>query len=91
MQNIVESAKGTGSHNTLVAAIVAAKLDGVLSGNDKLTVFAPTDAAFAKLPAGTVDALLKVRPRRCTSPAACPCPHRSSTVPLSRDCRTSPS
>ena len=60
LQNIVESAKGTGIHNTLVAAIVAAKLDGVLSGTDKLTVFAPTDEAFAKLPAGTVDALIKV-------------------------------
>ena len=36
---------------------------GALSGSDKLTVFAPTDAAFAKLPAGTVDALLKDIPK----------------------------
>ena len=45
-------------HNTLEAAIIAADLDGVLSGDGPFTVFAPTDAAFAALPAGTVDALL---------------------------------
>jgi len=62
-KNIVETAKGSGSHNTLVAAVVAAKLDGVLSGAGPFAVFAPTDAAFAKLPAGTVDGLLKDIPK----------------------------
>jgi uncharacterized surface protein with fasciclin (FAS1) repeats len=45
-------------HNTLEAAVVAAGLDGVLSGTGPFTVFAPTDAAFAALPAGVIDALL---------------------------------
>jgi len=62
-KNVVETAKGSGSHNTLVAAVVAAKLDGVLSGAGPFAVFAPTDAAFAKLPAGTVDGLLKDVPK----------------------------
>jgi transforming growth factor-beta-induced protein len=58
-KNIAEIAKGAGSFNTLLAAVEAAGLTSALTGNDQLTVFAPTDAAFAKLPAGTVDALLK--------------------------------
>ena len=45
-------------HTTLEAAVLAAGLDGALSGQGPLTVFAPTDAAFAALPAGTIDALL---------------------------------
>jgi transforming growth factor-beta-induced protein len=58
-KNIVEIAKSAGTFNTLIAAVEAAGLASALSGNDQLTVFAPTDAAFAKLPAGTVQALLK--------------------------------
>ncbi len=57
-KNIVEIAVGAGSFNTLVAAVKAADLVGALSGPGPLTVFAPTDAAFAKLPAGTVEFLL---------------------------------
>lgn len=57
-KNIVEVATGAG-FNTLVAAVKAAGLVEALSGKGPFTVFAPTDAAFAKLPAGTLDALLK--------------------------------
>ena len=57
-KNIVEVAVGAG-FNTLVAAVKAAGLADALSGKGPFTVFAPTDAAFAKLPAGTLDALLK--------------------------------
>lgn len=60
---IVEVATKNGSFNTLVAAIKAAGLADTLSGKGPFTVFAPTDAAFAKLPAGTVDALLKDVPK----------------------------
>jgi len=62
-KNIAESVKGTGVHNTLAAALAAANLNGALSGDAKLCLFAPTDAAFNKLPAGTVDALLKDIPK----------------------------
>lgn len=58
-KTIVDVAIGAGSFNTLVAALKAADLVGALQGKGPFTVFAPTDAAFAKLPAGTVDALLK--------------------------------
>lgn len=57
--NIVETAKGAGQFNTLLTAATAAGLVPVLSGKGPLTVFAPTDAAFAKLPKGTVESLLK--------------------------------
>lgn len=57
--NIVETAMGTGAHNTLVAAVKAAGLVETLSSPGPFTVFAPTDAAFAKLPAGTVEMLVK--------------------------------
>ncbi len=57
--NIVETAKAAGTFNTLLAAAQAAGLVEALSGKEPLTVFAPTDAAFAKLPAGTVESLLK--------------------------------
>lgn len=60
---IVEVAAGNGSFNTLVAAVKAAGLADTLSSKGPFTVFAPTDAAFAKLPAGTVDALLKDVPK----------------------------
>ena len=58
MKNIVQVAVEAGSFNTLVAAVKAAGLVETLSGPGPFTVFAPTDAAFAKLPAGTIDALL---------------------------------
>lgn len=57
--NIVTAAQGTGVHNTLVAAVTAAGLGETLSGPGPFTVFAPTDTAFAKLPAGTVATLVK--------------------------------
>lgn len=56
--DIVETAVAAGSFTTLVAALEAADLVGVLQGDGPFTVFAPTDAAFAKLPEGTVEALL---------------------------------
>ena len=58
MKNIVEIAVEAGSFNTLVAAVKAAGLAETLQGTGPFTVFAPTDTAFAKLPAGTVEALL---------------------------------
>lgn len=58
-KNIVETAVAAGSFNTLAAALKAADLIDVLTGDGPFTVFAPTDAAFAKLPAGTVETLLK--------------------------------
>jgi uncharacterized surface protein with fasciclin (FAS1) repeats len=57
--NIVETASAAGSFNTLIAAAKAAGLADALANGKNLTVFAPTDEAFAKLPAGTVDSLLK--------------------------------
>ena len=57
--NIVGTAVGSADHTTLVAAVKAAGLVDTLSGEGPFTVFAPTNAAFAKLPAGTVDTLLK--------------------------------
>jgi len=57
--NIVETAISSKDHTTLVAAVKAADLVGVLTGDGPFTVFAPTNAAFAKLPAGTVETLLK--------------------------------
>ena len=59
MKNIVETAVDAGSFDTLVAAVKAADLVKTLSSPGPFTVFAPTDEAFAKLPAGTIDALLK--------------------------------
>ena len=57
--NIIVVASGAGSFNTLVAAVKAAGLVETLQGKGPFTVFAPTDEAFAKLPPGTVDDLLK--------------------------------
>lgn len=57
-KNIVENAMNSQDHTTLVAAVKAAGLVDTLSGKGPFTVFAPTNAAFAKLPAGTVDTLL---------------------------------
>jgi uncharacterized surface protein with fasciclin (FAS1) repeats len=58
-KDIVDTAVGAGSFNTLVAAVKAAGLVETLKGEGPFTVFAPTDEAFAKLPAGTVETLLK--------------------------------
>jgi uncharacterized surface protein with fasciclin (FAS1) repeats len=63
MANIVDTAVSAGSFNTLVAAIKAAKLVDTLKGVGPFTVFAPTDEAFAKLPKGTLDTLLKDIPQ----------------------------
>lgn len=57
--NIVEVAAGNSDFSTLVAAVKAAGLVDVLAGDGPYTVFAPTNDAFAKLPAGTVESLLK--------------------------------
>ena len=61
--DIVDTAVQAGSFNTLVAAVQAAGLADTLKGTGPFTVFAPTDEAFAKLPKGTVDALLKDIPK----------------------------
>jgi uncharacterized surface protein with fasciclin (FAS1) repeats len=58
-KNIVENAVNSKDHTTLVAAVKAAGLVDTLSGKGPFTVFAPTNQAFAKLPAGTVDTLVK--------------------------------
>lgn len=58
-KTIVENAVNSKDHTTLVAAVKAAGLVETLSGKGPFTVFAPTNAAFAKLPAGTVDTLVK--------------------------------
>ncbi len=57
--DIVDTAVSAGQFNTLVTAVTAAGLVETLKGPGPFTVFAPTDAAFAKLPAGTLDSLLK--------------------------------
>jgi uncharacterized surface protein with fasciclin (FAS1) repeats len=58
-KNIIQNAVNSKDHTTLVAAVKAAGLVDTLSGAGPFTVFAPTNAAFAKLPPGTVDTLLK--------------------------------
>jgi uncharacterized surface protein with fasciclin (FAS1) repeats len=58
-KTIVENAIGSKDHTTLVAAVKAAELVDVLSSKGPFTVFAPTNEAFAKLPKGTVETLLK--------------------------------
>lgn len=58
-KNIVENALGSSDHTTLVAAVKAAGLVETLAGTGPFTVFAPNNAAFEKLPAGTVDELVK--------------------------------
>ena len=58
-KNILQIAAGSADHSTLVAAVQAAGLEHVLANNGPLTVFAPNNAAFEKLPEGTVETLLK--------------------------------
>ena len=65
-KNIVENAMNSKDHTTLVAAVKAAGLVETLSGPGPFTVFAPTDAAFKKLPAGTVDTLVKPENKKLT-------------------------
>lgn len=58
-KNILQIAIGSADHSTLVAAVQAAKIEHVLANNGPLTVFAPVNSAFEKLPEGTVENLLK--------------------------------
>ena len=58
-RDIIDNAVNSADHTTLVAAVKAAGLVDTLKGKGPFTVFAPTNAAFAKLPAGTVESLLK--------------------------------
>lgn len=63
MADIVDIAVSAGTFKTLVAAVQAAGLVDTLKGDGPFTVFAPTDDAFAKLPEGTVEGLLKDKPK----------------------------
>ena len=63
MPNIAETAKNAGQFSTLLAAVEAAGLADALTGDASLTVFAPTDEAFNKLPEGTVEGLLQDIPK----------------------------
>jgi len=63
MHDIIDTAVSAGNFKTLAAALTAAKLIDTLKGPGPFTVFAPTDEAFAKLPAGTVESLLKDIPK----------------------------
>ena len=63
MHDIIDTAVSAGNFKTLAAALTAANLINTLKGPGPFTVFAPTDEAFAKLPAGTVDSLLKDIPK----------------------------
>ncbi len=63
MHDIIDTAVAAGNFKTLAAALTAANLVETLKGAGPFTVFAPTDEAFAKLPAGTVDSLLKDIPK----------------------------
>ena len=63
MADIVDTAVAAGTFKTLVAAVTAAGLVKTLKGKGPFTVFAPTDEAFAKLPKGTVEGLLKDVPK----------------------------
>ena len=63
MKDIIDTAVGAGSFKTLVAAVTAASLVQTLKSPGPFTVFAPSDEAFAKLPEGTVEALLKDIPK----------------------------
>ena len=63
-KDIVDTAVAAGSFKTLVKALQAADLVATLKGAGPFTVFAPTDEAFAKLPAGTLEALLKPENKR---------------------------
>lgn len=66
MSNIIETADKAGTFKTLLAAVSAAGLGPTLEGKGPFTVFAPDDAAFEKLPAGTVESLLADIPKLTT-------------------------
>jgi uncharacterized surface protein with fasciclin (FAS1) repeats len=72
-KDIVETAQAAGGFNTLLTAATQAGLVETLKGEGPFTVFAPTDEAFAKVPAATLDALLRTRPSssRCCSTTWC--------------------
>jgi uncharacterized surface protein with fasciclin (FAS1) repeats len=59
LENVVDTARAAGSFGTLIEGLRVARLDTALAGSGPYTVFAPSDAAFAKLPADSVQALLK--------------------------------
>ena len=63
MHDIIDTAVAAGTFKTLAAAVTAAGLVATLKGPGPFTVFAPSDEAFAKLPAGTVESLLKDIPK----------------------------
>ena len=63
MHDIIDTASAAGNFNTLAAALTATNLAGTLKGAGPFTVFAPTDEAFSRLPAGTVESLLKDIPK----------------------------
>ena len=63
MHDIIDTAGAAGNFNTLAAALTATNLVGTLKGAGPFTVFAPTDEAFSRLPAGTVESLLKDIPK----------------------------
>ena len=63
MHDIIDTAIAAGNFKTLAAAVTAANLVDTLKGEGPFTVFAPTDEAFARLPAGTVESLLKDIPK----------------------------
>jgi uncharacterized surface protein with fasciclin (FAS1) repeats len=63
MHDIIDTAVAAGTFKTLAAAVTAADLVATLKGPGPFTVFAPSDEAFAKLPAGTVESLLKDIPK----------------------------
>lgn len=67
--NIIETALGAGNFGTLATALAAADLVGTLQGKGPFTVFAPTDEAFAKLPKGTIESLLKKETERPSRPS----------------------
>ena len=85
MADIVDTAVAAGSFNTLVTAVKAAGLVDTLKGKGPFTVFAPTDDAFAKLPKGTVEGLLKDIPK-LKAVLTYPCCRRKSNG--SRRCQT---
>jgi len=82
-KDIVDTAVGADQFNTLVAAVKAAGLVDTLKGKGPFTVFAPTDAAFKKLPAGTVEGLLK--PENKTKLAAILAYHVVPGMVMSKD------
>ena len=82
-KDIVDTAVAAGSFNTLAAALKAAGLIDTLKGKGPFTVFAPTDDAFAKLPKGTVESLLK--PWGVRRPDNLACANQFQDLPLCRD------